>query len=207
MAAPRPRIGGPEPLLEATLAVVSREGAGAVTVRRVAAEAAASPGTVTHHFGSVDELLVAALRHGSAHVIAELERLALDLQDDTWDIDGWADAFAAMLDTSLRTHPERHVACFELQLLARRRPELRAAVGDVLAAYLRIARIVLRAVGAPDAETDAARLVALSVGLVLGELTAPDAGRRERLRTALAVDVLARGPDPAVEHGAARGRV
>lgn len=189
MAAPRPRIGGPEPLLEATLKVIARDGVGAVTVRRVASEAAASPGTVTHHFGSVDALLVAALRHGSAQVIAELERLALDLQDETWDIDGWADAFAGMLDASLRTHPERHVACFELQLLARRRPELRPAVGDVMAAYLRIARIVLRAVGAPDADADAARLVALAVGLLLGELVLPDDGRRERLRTALAVEI------------------
>jgi AcrR family transcriptional regulator len=180
-------------LLEATLAVLAREGAGAVTVRRVAAEAAASPGTITHHFGSVDDLLVAALRHASAQVIAELERLALDLQDASWDIAGWADAVAAMLAESIRTHPERHVACFELQLLARRRPELRDAVGNVLAAYLRIARIVLRSVGAPDADSEAARLVALTVGLVLGELAAPDEGRKERLQTALAVDVLAVG--------------
>ena len=193
MAPSRPRIGGPEPLLEATLAVLAREGVGAVTVRRVATEAGASPGTVTHHFGSVDDLLIAALRHGSAHVIADLERLALDLQDDSWDIDGWADAFAGMLDESLRTRPDRHVACFELQLLARRRPELRAAVTSATAAYLRIARIVLSSVGAPDAAADAARLVALTVGLILGELAAPDEGRRERLRTALAVDVLATG--------------
>lgn len=190
MAPPRPRIGGPDVLLDATLAVLAREGAGAVTVRRVAAEASASPGTVTHHFGTVDELLVAALRHGSAQVISELERLALDLQDESWDVAGWADAFAAMLDASIRTHPERHVACFELQLVARRRPELRPAVNEVLTAYLRIARIVLRSIGAPDAEADAARLVALVVGLVLGELAAPDTGRRERLSTALAVPGL-----------------
>jgi len=191
VARARPRIGGPEPLLEATLAVLAREGVSAVTVRRVAAEASASPGTVTHHFGSVDELLVAALRHGSGQVIAELERLALDLQDATWDIAGWADAFATMLADSLRTHPERHVACVELQLLAIRRPELRPAVGEVLAAYLRIARIVLRSIGAPDADAEAARLVALAVGLVIGELALPDDGREARLRAALAVDVLA----------------
>lgn len=194
MAQARPRIGGPEPLLDATLAVVARDGVAAVTVRRVAAEAAASPGTVTHHFGSVDALLVAALRHGSAQVISELERLALDLQDESWDVTGWADAFAAMLDESLRTHPERHIACFELQLLARRRPELREPVGEVMLAYLRIARIVLRSVGAPDAETDAARLVALTVGLLLGELVLPEEGRRARLRDALAVDILAAAP-------------
>jgi len=191
VAPARPRLGGPEPLLEATLAVLAREGAGAVTVRRVAAEAGASPGTVTHHFGSIDELLVAALRHGSAQVVADLERLALDLQDTEWDAAGWAGTFAAALAHSLRTHPERHVACFELQLLAIRRPELRVAVGDVLGAYLRIARIVLRAVSAPDADSDAARLVALTVGLILGELALPDEGREERLRDALTAEVPA----------------
>jgi AcrR family transcriptional regulator len=189
MAGTRPRTGGPEALLEAALKVLAREGAGSVTVRRVAAEAGASPGTVTHHFGSVDELLVAALRHGSGQVIAGLERLALDLQDTDWDTAGWAGAFAAALAESLRTHPERHVACFELQLLAIRRPELRVAVGEVLGAYLRIARIVLRAVSAPDADADAARLVALTVGLILGELALPDAGREERLRNAFAAEV------------------
>lgn len=191
MARARPRLGGPEAVLDAALTVLAREGACAVTVRRVASEAGASPGTITHHFGSVDDLLVAALQHGSAQVIADLERLALDLQDTDWDASGWAGAFAAALAYSLRTHPERHVACFELQLLAIRRPELRVAVGDVLGAYLRIARIVLRAVRAPDADADAARLVALTVGLVLGELALPDAGREERLRAALAAEVPA----------------
>jgi len=191
VATPRPRLGGPEPLLDAALTVLAREGVAAVTVRRVATAAGASPGTVTHHFGSVDDLLVAALRHGSAQVIADLERLALDLQDTEWDAAGWAGAFAAALAHSLRTHPERHIACFELQLLAIRRPELRIAVGEVLGAYLRIARIVLRAVRAPDADADAARLVALTVGLVLGELPLPDEGRERRLRDALAAEIPA----------------
>ena len=191
--ASRPRIGGPEPILDAALAVLASDGVAAVTVRRVAAEAGASPGTVTHHFESIDALLLAALQHGSAQVIADLERLALDLQDTDWDIEGWAGAFAAALAHSLREHPARHIACFELQLLSIRRPELRAAVGEVLGAYLRIARIVLRSVGAPDAEADAARLVALTVGLVLGELALPADGREARLRAALAVEVLGVG--------------
>lgn len=167
-------------ILEATLRVIAREGVGAATARAVAAEAGVSPGTVSHHFASVDELLVAALRHGSGRIVAELERLALDLPDG--DAEACARAFAGVLSESIRSHPEHHVACFEMRLLAIRRPRLRPVADEVLAAYLRLARIVLRAVDpAADHDECVVRLVATATGLVLAELGLPDEGREERL--------------------------
>lgn len=186
---PRPRTGGSEPLLEAALEVIARDGVGAATVRSIAAQAGVSPGTVTHHFGSIDDLLLAALDHGSHQVIGKLERLALTLQDVEWDVDGWAGRYADVLARSLDEHPHHHVACFELRLLSVRRPELRPATDAILEAYLRLARLVLATVDAPDPATSAARLVALTVGVVLGELGAPAEGRAERLQTLLAAEV------------------
>lgn len=201
---PRPRLGGPEPLVEAALEVIARDGVGAATVRSIAAQAGVSPGTVTHHFGSIDELLLAALAHGSGQVVGELERLALDLQDAEWDLDGWAARLAAVLAASIETHPHRHIACFELRLLAVRRPEFRPAADAVLAAYLRLARLVLASVDVPDRATSAARLVALTIGVVLGELGMPAEGRADRLRTLLAGELRATSGAARATRGRAR---
>jgi AcrR family transcriptional regulator len=181
--------GGAEALLDAALAVIARDGLAAATARAVAAEAGVSPGTVSHHFPSIEAMLRAALQHGSDQAIAELERLALDLQAADWEPDGWAVAFASALDASLSLHPERHIACVELQLLAVRRPELRPVAQSILAAYLRLGRLVLQAVGSPDPGSDAVPLVAMVTGLVMAELGAPPAGRRERLERVLRFEV------------------
>lgn len=194
----RPRTGGPETILEAALEVVARDGVGAATVRSIAAHAGVSPGTVTHHFASTDDLLVAALDHGSSRVIASLEQLALGLQDSGGDAEDWVARFAATLADSIEQHPADHIACFELRLLAVRRPALREATDRIIGAYLRIARIILRAMDVPDADLAAARLVALAVGVVLAELGGEPEGRVARVQALLAAEVAAAGhPAPA----------
>lgn len=60
-------------LIEATARVLARNGAAAASVRAIAAEAAVSPGLVTHHFGSVDALIAATYAHVDAQVAAALE--------------------------------------------------------------------------------------------------------------------------------------
>lgn len=75
--------------------MIARDGIGAVTARAVAREAGVSLGTVSHHFSSLELLLVAALEHGAGRVIGELERLALDLQAADWDTEQWANAVGA----------------------------------------------------------------------------------------------------------------
>ena len=61
-------------LIEATWAVVASEGLDALTMRRVAEEAACTTGRITHYFEDRDELLVAAL--GRAHEAAGERTLA-----------------------------------------------------------------------------------------------------------------------------------
>ncbi|WP_340645943.1 TetR family transcriptional regulator C-terminal domain-containing protein [Phenylobacterium sp.] len=54
--------------VDASLDVIAREGLGAATLRRIAAEAGCTTGSVTHYFSGRDVLLVEALR--SAHYAA-----------------------------------------------------------------------------------------------------------------------------------------
>jgi AcrR family transcriptional regulator len=185
----RPRTGGPGTILEATLEVVARDGVAAATVRSIATHAGVSPGTITHHFASIDDLLIAALDHGSARVITSLERLALSLQDSDWDPDGWARTFARTLARSIEEHPADHIACFELRLLALRRPELRPATDKILAAYLRIARMVLRSTDTPNLDLAAGQIVALTAGVVLAELGARPEGRADRIHALLTAPI------------------
>ncbi|MDT0308429.1 helix-turn-helix domain-containing protein [Streptomyces sp. DSM 44917] len=191
----RGRLGGPGPLLEATLALLAEGGPAAVTVRAVARRAGASPGTVSHHFPSVEALLVAAIEHGTDRTVALLERLALDLQDTAEDPAAWADAFAAAIAHSLAGQRAHHLAEFELKLLAARRPALAPAADRIERAYARIVRMSLRALGVPDLETATVRLTAMLTGLLLTELRRNDLppAVETRLRTALHAELATHG--------------
>ncbi|WP_307875082.1 TetR/AcrR family transcriptional regulator [Frankia nepalensis] len=52
-------------LIEATARLVLEEGHGAVTARRVAAQAGLNPGLVHYYFRTMDDLLLAVFRHGA----------------------------------------------------------------------------------------------------------------------------------------------
>jgi AcrR family transcriptional regulator len=187
--ATRTRSGGRDALLDAAVAVIAEQGWGAVTVRAVAERAEVSPGTVTYHFASADELLVAALEHGASHTSRMLERLALDLQATDWDAEAWTRAFVAALTGDLATHRENHLACFELQLLAARRPELLDSARRIHIAYTRVSRIVLQQQGMSGAELDiaAVNLTALVTALMMREVVDPQPGAQARLLASLGV--------------------
>lgn len=52
-------------ILEAAKQVIAESGVGRATAREIAARCGISTGTLTHHFASMDDLLVEALRSGS----------------------------------------------------------------------------------------------------------------------------------------------
>lgn len=176
---------GTLPLLDAALAIVAEQGVGAVTVRAVAERAGVSPGTVSYHFASADDLLVRALEHGALQTAQMLEQLALDLQVTGGPVDSWARAFASALAEHLHEHRAHHIACFELQLMVARRPELAPITTKIHLAYARVARMVAQAHGAPDPDTAALGLTALVTGLVLGELVHDEPGAEGRLLAVL----------------------
>jgi AcrR family transcriptional regulator len=57
-------------LLEATLRTLTRHGVVGTSARTVAAEAGVNQGLVFYHFGSVEDLLAAACRHGAEQRVA-----------------------------------------------------------------------------------------------------------------------------------------
>ena len=104
-------------LLEATVAVIARDGVAGVTHRAVAAEAGVGKSAVTHQFSGLDDLLVAALR-------ADTEELVAALPDGAPDVA----ALAGELVRFAAAHHARVLVGYELYLLAARRPALRPAV-------------------------------------------------------------------------------
>jgi AcrR family transcriptional regulator len=174
-------------LLDATVSVVADQGWGGVTVRAVAEQAKVSPGTVTYHFASADDLLIAGLEHGASQISAMLEQLALDLQQTDWDADAWTKAMVAALAGHLSEHRDNHLACFELQLLAARRPELLPSAKRIQESYARVARMSLSVHGLTGELLDiaAVNLTALVSGLMLRELVDPQPGAEARLLAAL----------------------
>ncbi len=183
--APRTRTGGPEPLLDAALAVVEEHGVDALTVRAVAARAGVSPGTVSYHFDTTEALLSRALEHGTAQITGLLERLAGDLMDGGLDAAEWPAIFARALATDLEQRRAQHLACIELQMLAARRPELRPAAERIQLAYARVAYTIVRAMGLADPEQTVVGLVAMVSGLMLKELATPAPDAEGRIRAAL----------------------
>ncbi|MGW0603849.1 TetR/AcrR family transcriptional regulator [Streptomyces sp. NPDC002640] len=79
---PAGRAGPPAPdtrtrLLEGTLRTLAEQGIAKVSARTVAAAAGVNQALVFYHFGSMDELLAAACRHGAEERVARYrERLA-----------------------------------------------------------------------------------------------------------------------------------
>ena len=138
-------------LLDAVLRVLERDGASAVTHRAVAAEAGVPVASATYYFATIDDLLVSALRRGTAQLTAMLGGL-----EDT-DVAGWARIIHRY------THRNRAatVAQYELMFLAMRRESLRA---DAQAWY----GALERAIDPQNLHPERTRVTALAIdGLLL----------------------------------------
>jgi DNA-binding transcriptional regulator YbjK len=170
-------------LLRAAREVIAERGVGAATHRAIAEAAGVPPATTTYYFATLDELLEEALQTFVAEEVARLEALGVRVGA----IDGGADAViravAAEVVAFKRGDPAAAVAQFDLYVEAARRPALRAAVAEALAAYRALAVRLLRAVGCAEAEAEAAAplVVALMDGLGIHDVAVPEPGREERL--------------------------
>jgi AcrR family transcriptional regulator len=179
-----------ERILRTALALIGREGIGALSNRRLAAQAGVSLGSLTYHFPSQDSLLreslllyvgeevarreaiTAALRARRPHpsrqeVAAEVQRIA----DETVD------------------RPEQ-LAELELHLFAAREPALQEASRRCFAAYEALAAAALEALGVPDASRHAATVVAVIAGMGVRQL---GGGRHDVEGLAAALSTIVRG--------------
>ncbi|WP_280267108.1 TetR/AcrR family transcriptional regulator [Nocardia wallacei] len=107
-------------IIEATLAVVCRDGAAGVTHRTVAKEAGITTSLTLYYFATLDDLLVAALTSVTDGYTHRIRRL---IDDDEDPLGG----LARLIAESGGPGRERALAERELSTLAARRPALRTA--------------------------------------------------------------------------------
>ena len=105
-----------ESIVAATVAIVAREGVGALTHRRVATEAGVSLSSTTWHFATKAAILEAALRWTADHEVARIAEIADRLGGAAFDPEAWADALAGWLIGQVTTEREIAVALYRLQI-------------------------------------------------------------------------------------------
>jgi DNA-binding transcriptional regulator YbjK len=157
-----------EAILRATLVLVANEGVGAVSNRRVAAEAGVSLGSLTYHFPSQAELLRESLFLYVGEEVERLEQLAAALrarEPDAEEVVGEVEMLIAR-----PTGGPGPLAELELHLQAARDPALQEASQRCFAAYEALAVDALAALGVPDPTRHAGAVVALITGLGLRRL-------------------------------------
>jgi len=178
-------------ILEATLRVIARGGADAVTHREVAAEAGVPLGSTTYYFASRDDLLREAFRHHVAGVFAFLTSVGDEYP--TVSVDGLVEFLVEVARREF-TDSAKLLVEYELILRAARDP----ALAREFAAYERALESALAArlerLGAPQPFDAARTIVALVRGSEVQGLVRPaDVGElRRRLRPVVAA--LAHGP-------------
>jgi len=102
-------------LVEATLAVIERDGVAGLSHRAVADEAGVSLASASYHFDGLDDLVTTALVHATDELVAAL------LEDP----DRSLARLARLLAAEATEHRGRLVAGYELYLMALRQPLLR----------------------------------------------------------------------------------
>lgn len=154
-------------ILHATLRVIAAGGIGAVSNRRVAAEAGVALGSLTYHFRSQTDLLRESLLLYAAEEVARLEALAAELRRAAAGGRPSAEQAATVVEQVAARDAGRpeEIAELELHLHASRDPALHEASRRCFAAYEDFAAAALDALGVPEPDRHARTVVALLCGL------------------------------------------
>jgi AcrR family transcriptional regulator len=191
--------GGPmrRRLLDAVLEIAGEEGVAAVTNRRVAQRAGTSPGSITYHFASQEELLREALRSFVDRETARLAVVAEQLSGAPGPARRTVARRVAQIVEEEATRSEQ-LAQLDLMLHAARDPALRETAAAAVAAYDAIAEAALRALGVPaaSAHEHAALVVATVDGIALRRLACGDAAPGPSVAAALETLATALTPSP-----------
>ena len=157
-----------EELAAALWRLVMREGIEAASLRRVAAEAGWSSGSLRHYFDTQSDLLAFAME-----LVVERVRERVAPLDDP------AELLHQVLPLDAERRAEMQVwLAFTMRALVD--PRLRALRDEAHAALRGLCLRVVHALGARDAEREAERLHALVDGLALHAVLAPDVTTPER---------------------------
>lgn len=126
---------GAEALLDAAERLLVTEGRDGLTTRRVARSAGVNQGLVYHHFGSLEELMLAVLERFTSRLI-ERQR-AMYAESRLPFLAKWRSAMAYLEQDLAAGYPK---VWMELQALGWNRPELRARVAAVNEAWRSVLR-------------------------------------------------------------------
>lgn len=182
-------------ILHATLGVIAADGIGAVTNRRVAAEAGVALGSLTYHFPNQTALLRDSLLRYVEEEVARLGTIAERLRapGSSGVSELTPEQVAEAVEQVIASDPARvvgEVAELELHLEASRDPALQEASARCFAAYEDFAAAVLEALRVPDPQVHARSVVALLVGMTMRRL---GTGVHDARGTADALMTLVRG--------------
>jgi DNA-binding transcriptional regulator YbjK len=160
-------------LADAGIAVLAREGGRGLTHRAVDAEAGAPTGTTSNYFRSRDELL-AELGRRSYERLAPSDEAMAEMAAAPPSPERFTELVQDIL-TRVFAQRELYVALLELRLEATRRPVLRESLTATVRRFLEIDVAFHRAAGLPG-DRDEIVLLHLAIGgLLLDQLTLPDA--------------------------------
>lgn len=150
-----------ELLLDAAMDVIAADGAAAVTHRAVAARAGVPPAAPGYYFGTVDDILLAALTRAGHRYEQAVEDAAAAVRSGGEPV---AELVAAVRGWADRPGDTTMAAEYELYLLAARRPELAPVA---LGWADRLADLLVRSGAGP---APARAVVALVEGVLLQSL-------------------------------------
>ncbi|MBJ8338622.1 TetR family transcriptional regulator C-terminal domain-containing protein [Antrihabitans sp. YC3-6] len=185
-------------LADAVLALIARDGIGAVTTRAVAEESGWSTGVLNHYFNSRHDLLLAALRR-AADTQGELYRSILDAPD-VESIEKLRRITASVLPLDKRRLAMTRVFLFfyaEGAAAESARTEIAGFMTrwrDVVGETVRAAQVEGALTDDVDADTVTIQLVALTDGLAMQSILDPVA-----MRAIGAKDAVARIVDTALQ--------
>ncbi|WP_349428893.1 TetR family transcriptional regulator [Microbacterium sp. LWS13-1.2] len=115
-------------ILAAAMAIVAREGAGALTHRAVAAEAGVSLASTTYHFAGIDDLRRTTFEWAADEIGSGFEGALAKAQSSTEPLNAVTEQWARVL----AEHRAAFTAVLEMLIAAGRDPELRRVAEDLL---------------------------------------------------------------------------
>jgi DNA-binding transcriptional regulator YbjK len=157
-------------ILDATLTLIGREGAGAVTHRKVAELAGVPLAATTYYFASKDELVREALVRASESDRAELDAFATRLEA-AGDIDALAAVLVDLVLDWLGPRRAVLVSHYEISLEGARRAELAEISRAWTDAYVDVLTSPLSRLGSATPNHDAWLVHAMLEGMVFDQLS------------------------------------
>jgi DNA-binding transcriptional regulator YbjK len=169
-------------LLRAACTVLTEEGIEGATHRRIAEVAGMPLSTTSYFFSSLDELLAEAITLAFAEFIANTNAAILAMHQRNPSTEQLVEQIT---DFVLQSPRADIIAQFEAYLAVERRPELRAAIANVLESYENAISTALRLFAIDPAPHRVRLVLAMLDGFAIQRIAHPRPDDREILRAAL----------------------